>query len=61
MRNERNIPDTESARPRSSACGAFGAEHSADSRGIGWQIECAPTLRGGVIPAVVIYEADEDN
>lgn len=25
----------------------FGYEHSAKSRGIGWQEECSPTLRGG--------------
>jgi DNA (cytosine-5)-methyltransferase 1 len=31
----------------------FCTEHSAQARGIGYQEECAPTLRAGVTPAVV--------
>lgn len=34
----------------------FCTEHSSKSRGIGYQQECGPTLREGVIPAVVIED-----
>ena len=39
-------------RPLSS--GGFCTEHSADSRGIGYEEERAPTLRAGVVPGVAI-------
>ena len=34
--------------------GGFCTEHSADSRGIGYEDERAPTLRAGVVPGVAI-------
>ena len=34
--------------------GGFCTEHSADSRGVGYEDECAPTLRAGVVPGVAI-------
>lgn len=37
-----------------SLAGGFCTEHSADSRGIGYQDERAPTLRAGVVPGVAI-------
>ena len=38
------------------ASAGFCTEHSAASRGIGWQEEVAPTLRAGVVPAAQVYE-----
>ena len=37
-----------------SLAGGFCTEHSADSRGIGYEDERAPTLRAGVVPGVAI-------
>jgi len=34
----------------------FCTEHSAESRGIGYEEECAPTLRAGVVPATIALE-----
>ena len=34
----------------------FCTEHSSDSRGIGYEEECAPTLRAGVVPAAIAIE-----
>ena len=34
----------------------FCTEHSADSRGIGYEEEKSPTLRAGVVPAAVMFE-----
>ena len=39
---------------RSNLAGGFCTEHSADSRGIGYEDERAPTLRAGVVPGVAI-------
>lgn len=40
----------------------FCTEHSAQSRGIGFEFEISPTLRGGVTPAVIIErETDDEN
>ncbi len=36
------------------SAGGFCTEHSADSRGIGYEDERAPTLRAGVVPGVAI-------
>ena len=36
------------------SAGGFCTEHSADSRGVGYEDECAPTLRAGVVPGVAI-------
>ena len=36
------------------SAGGFCTEHSADSRGIGYEKERAPTLRAGVVPGVAI-------
>lgn len=36
------------------AAGGFCTEHSADSRGIGYEMERSPTLRAGVVPGVAI-------
>ena len=35
----------------------FCTEHSADSRGIGFEQERAPTLRAGVVPAAIVLES----
>ena len=35
----------------------FCTEHSATSRGIGFEQECAPTLRAGVVPAAIALES----
>ena len=35
----------------------FCTEHSADSRGIGFELERAPTLRAGVVPAAIALES----
>ena len=35
----------------------FCTEHSADSRGIGFEPERAPTLRAGVVPAAIALES----
>ena len=34
----------------------FCTEHSADSRGIGYEEEKSPTLRAGIVPAAVLYD-----
>lgn len=34
----------------------FCTEHSADSRGIGYEEEKSPTLRAGVVPAAILYD-----
>jgi DNA (cytosine-5)-methyltransferase 1 len=39
----------------------FCTEHSADSRGIGYQEECSPTLRAGVTPAIAIENHPADS
>ena len=41
--------------PRSDIVRVYGfcTEHSSKSRGIGYQTECSPTLRGGVTPAIL--------
>ena len=41
--------------------GGFCTEHSADSRGIGYEDERAPTLRAGVVPGVAIAFNPSDN
>jgi len=38
----------------------FCTEHSAQSRGIGYEEECAPTLRAGVVPAAVYENHSQD-
>ena len=38
----------------------FCTEHSAQSRGIGFEFEVSPTLRGGVTPAVIIERETDD-
>jgi DNA (cytosine-5)-methyltransferase 1 len=35
----------------------FCTEHSAQSRGVGYERERSPTLRSGVVPGVVTYDA----
>ena len=50
-------PGTESGAGTAGECisaGGFCTEHSADSRGIGYEDERAPTLRAGVVPGVAI-------
>lgn len=44
-------------RPVAQAAG-FCTEHSAKARGVGYQEECAPTLRAGVTPAVLCKSWD---
>jgi len=38
----------------------FCTEHSAQSRGIGYEEECSPTLRAGVVPAAVYENHSQD-
>ena len=45
---------TSGERDGMSLAGGFCTEHSADSRGIGYEDERAPTLRAGVVPGVAI-------
>ena len=50
-------PGTESGAGTAGECisaGGFCTEHSADSRGVGYEDERAPTLRAGVVPGVAI-------
>ena len=48
--------ETGSGETGRAASAGFCTEHSAASRGIGWQEEVAPTLRAGVVPAAQVYE-----
>ena len=49
------VLEMNSLRERESA--GFCTEHSAKARGIGYQKETAPTLRAGVVPAVIIISS----
>lgn len=47
MAQSRNSIDTSSTNSRTRASGGFRAENSAEARTVGWQLECAPTVKVG--------------
>lgn len=57
MAQSRNSIDTSSTNSRTRASGGFRAENSAEARTVGWQLECAPTVKvGGVGTVLIFYE-----